>query len=198
MSLTRPNTFRPDLETIEVIGGPIASGEDWYARRQWVMPWVRDSMCGLLRAQQETGCSIGMFKPLRVLDVTQVSESPEWSNADLAKLWQGDLFLTKEKKVLEKIPYRWRYKYVCAGPGCIGHEQTIVDWELAALYLNLTKKGITDPAVIHDAVRRKFLIEMCGSSKDVFFFTGNMGAHPGSFLILGVFWPPIDLQGSLF
>ena len=155
-------------------------------------------MCGIAREQAQTGRSMGMFKPRRVLDVTQKEESSDWSAADLAKLGQRDFFLTKENRVLEKIPYRWRYKYLCGDPVCPEHEQTIVDWELAALYLNLKKKGIVDPAVIHEAVRRKFLVEMCGPSKDLFFFTGNMGAHPGSFLILGVFWPPIDLQGSLF
>lgn len=34
------------------------------------------------------------------------------------------------KKGLEKVPYRFSYRYRCAGePGCHGHKQSIVDWE---------------------------------------------------------------------
>ncbi len=195
---SRPNTFRPQLDTLELLDAPIPSGKDWYARKQWVMPWVGQSMCGIIREQARSGLSMGMFKPAEVLDLTQEVDATGWAPKDLAKLGQRDLFLTKENKLLEKVPFKWRYKYRCSDPACPTHEQTIVDWELAALYLNLKWKGGDDPKAIHDAVRKKFLGQMCDRSRDVYFFTGNMGAHPGSFLILGVFWPPRDLQATLF
>ena len=43
----RPNTFRPRLDTLELLGDPIPPGKDWYARKQWVMPWVCESMCAI-------------------------------------------------------------------------------------------------------------------------------------------------------
>lgn len=38
--------------------------------------------------------------------------------------------------------------------------------------------------------RRKFFNEMCGDDRDTYFFIGNQHQHPGSYLVLGVFWPP--------
>lgn len=195
----RPNTFRPHLDTIEVVSDPLSTSNKWQARKDWVMPLAASSMCEIIEQQKMVGTSIGLFKPREVIDIVQ-QEEPEkqWSTSQAAKLGQGNMFVTKEKKLLEKLPYKWRYRYTCSASGCKGHTQTIIDWELGQLYRGLKLKGITHPATIHESVRRKYLHQMCGPDKDAHFFTGNMAAHQGSFLILGVFWPPVDLQGHLF
>jgi len=193
----RPNTFRPLLETIKVASKPLSTDDSWRQRREWILPLASSSMCEIMRQQKATGASIGLFKPEKVIDVLQEPETNEWSARELAKLQQQDLFMTKENMLLEKLPYRWQYHYSCAAPSCPGHKQTVIDWELGQLYRRIKLKGITDPQKIHQTIRQKYLIEMC-ANKDTYFFTGNMAAHPGSFLILGVFWPPINPQLSLF
>ncbi len=196
----RPNTFRPDLDTIEVVGKPISSRHKWRQRREWIQPFLSESMCQIQKIQRSTRLSMGIFKPKEVLDLVQENaEKQEWSRRDLAKLKRKDLFLTKENKLLERIPYNWKYVYRCADPACKKpHRQTIIDWEIHQLYRNLRRKGISDPEEIHRQIRRKFLDELCGSSRDTYFITGNMVKHPRTFLILGVFWPPKDPQGRLF
>jgi len=194
----RPNTFRPELDSIEVIESKLSSADKWRARKDWIIPFRSDSMCGIQQERDRSNVSMGFFRPQEVLDITQEEADPNWSPRDLAKLSQEDLFMTREKKLLEKIPYNWKYKYKCEAPGCGGHTQTIIDWEINAFYLkNIKGQGITDPAEVHDMIKEKFLVELCGSDKDTHFFTGNMLKHPSTFLILGVFWPPIERQMTL-
>ena len=195
----RPNTFRPQLNTIEVINQKLPTTDSWQARKDGVMPFLSDSMCQIQKEQKDNGLSMGFFKPTEVIDLIQEKDEEEWSSRSLSKLGQKDLFMTKENKLLEKIPYNWKYVYKCSDPDCNRHTQTIIDWEINAFYLKQIKgKGISDPAEIHKAIKQKFLHELCGSEKDTYFFTGNMLKHPITFLILGVFWPPVDLQGRLF
>ena len=194
----RPNTFRPDVATLSLVGDPLPTIDGWRERKEWVMPEVSESMCWIQRQQEANGMSLGIFKPRQVLDVEQEEdESKDWTPAELAKLSQADLFAAGEKKPLEKIPYNWRYRYTCADPSCKGHRQQIIDWEIHELYRNLKRRGITNPEDIHESIRQKYLGELCAPDKDVYFFTGNMARYPQSFLILGVFWPPKEVQMRL-
>ena len=197
----RPNTFRPQLETIEVTNPRLSTDDYWCARKTWVMPFLSDSMCQIQAEQTNSGQSMGFFKPTQVLDIVQEETNAKWTPKDLAKLDKGqqDFFLTQQNKLLEKIPYTWKYVYKCADAHCNGHTQTIIDWEINAFYLKqIKRKGIADPEEVHETVKQKFLHELCGPAKDTYFFTGNMLKHPVTFLILGIFWPPVDTQGKLF
>ena len=40
-------------------------------------------------------------------------------------------------------------------------------------------------------IRQKYFDELCGPEKDTHFFVGNHSRFPGTFMILGVFWPPL-------
>lgn len=197
----RPNTFRPILDTIELVGKPVSTGKarDWAARKDWIMPWCSVSMCDIQRRQKLDGTSMGLFKPAEVLDLTQEDQPEEWDSAELAKLEATDFFMTKENKLLEKLPYKWRYKYRCSDPNCQGHEQQIIDWEAGAFYRRVIRlKGITESGAVQQGMRRNFVDKLCGTDRETYFFTGNMAGHQSSFLILGVFWPPADPQGRLF
>jgi len=197
----RPNTFRPQLDTIQVVTPKLSTDNHWRARKDWILPFLSDSMCQIQSEQKKSGLSMGFFKPSEITDILQEDADPEWSARDLAKLTKGqmDFFMTRQNRLLEKIPYNWKYVYKCFDPNCNGHVQTIIDWEINAFYLKQIKgKGITDATEVHEAIKRKFLDELCGPKKDTHFFTGNMLKHPVTFLILGVFWPPIQRQGELF
>lgn len=93
------------------------------------------------------------------------------------------------KTGLEKIPYRFRYLYHCDDADCPGHEQTIVDWEIAQLYRTLRDKGDTEADVLRK-IKDKWLGQMCSAKRDTAFFVGNQFRNPDGFLVLGVFWPP--------
>ena len=41
----RPNTFRPQVDTIEVISEKLPTNDYWKLRKDWVMPFLNESMC---------------------------------------------------------------------------------------------------------------------------------------------------------
>jgi len=98
---------------------------------------------------------------------------------------------------LEKIPYAFKYRYRCTEPDCPGHDQSILDWELMELYRKLRNRGlhISD---IHAKIKNKFLDELCAPDKDTHFFVGNHSQYPADFMVLGVFWPPLERQTEMF
>lgn len=118
----------------------------------------------------------------------------EWTGPQKAKieqLWFDDL---KGKRRIEKIPYVFRYRYLCDEQGCKGHTQRIIDWELMQLYRNLANQGAS-PKVVQEKIKEKFLGDLCGSDKDTYFFVGNHSRYRASFMVLGVFWPPKEPVG---
>lgn len=89
------------------------------------------------------------------------------------------------------VPWRFRYHYRCAAPYCAGHEQTIVDWEVVALWRHVRHRPDW-----RDAMQHRFEREMWHGT-DAVLFVGNMEQRPWNFLVLGIFWPPSgDVQGA--
>ena len=69
------------------------------------------------------------------------------------------------------------------------------DWELGVLFLKERERlGTDDQAAT--SVRDKFLGELCRKDKDTRFFVGTFFPY-NTWLVLGVFWPPIRQQSSL-
>jgi hypothetical protein len=82
------------------------------------------------------------------------------------------------------VPWRFRYGYRCAKAGCNGHHQTIVDWEIVALWRRVRYRPNW-----RELMRQKFEQELW-DGRDSVLFVGNQEQGPISFLVLGVFWPP--------
>jgi hypothetical protein len=158
----------------------------WAQRRPLVEPLIVESMCAARQQQQATGQSLAAFRPAVVQDVLVEPEPNDWTVQQLASLSQLSLF-AQDKLTLEKIPWRWKYRYSCGGT-CNGHEQTIIDWEVAQAWRAWRGQQGADRAA--EAVRQKWLTELAGPMKDTVFFVGNQHLHPESFLVLGVYWPP--------
>lgn len=202
----RPETLRPQLDTISLVGEPLSTKRAWEDRRRVVLPTASSSLCEIQALQKETGKSLGVFKPGEILDFDWEATAKEWTPAQAEKLERKplDFFLSSDdREMLEKIPFSFRYRFRCTD--CKAkrpHHLTVVDWELAQLY-RTTRAGHTLERTL-ELVQAKFLKELCGSEKETYFFTGNMQRHLGSFLVLGVFWPPLNQppmraqQGSLF
>jgi len=76
----------------------------------------------------------------------------------------------------------------------------ISDWEAAKLYWNCLKKHDNDEKKACDDVRKKYMDEF--SKKDIYLFLGTTKEHHvksrNPFIVIGVFYPKIDLQGKLF
>ncbi len=196
---SRPETYRPDLASIRVLTDPLPTTDDWATRREAVLPARTESVCVLLAEQKRTQTSLGVFQPAEVLDFTWDPEaSPDWTPEERSLLTQPDLFMTRERKLLEKVPYTFRYRFRCVD--CKAkkpHRLKIVDWELAQQYRRLVQAESSVEAALQK-LRDNWLSNLCGPKRDTSFFVGNMQAFPNSFLVLGVFWPPKPIQLGLF
>lgn len=76
----------------------------------------------------------------------------------------------------------------------------IEDWEIGTLYLNCLKAARGDELLALQKVRQKYWDEFL--QRDLYFFLGTrMSKHLTSrnpFSIVGVFYPPVNLQQELF
>jgi hypothetical protein len=181
----RPETMRPNVDSL-VLGDVLDTRNGWAKRRPFVEPLLAESMCEVAARQREDGTSLAAFRPAEVLNLEIDDDEEQWTPSQAGVAAQPSLFFPT-KSGLEKIPHRFRYHYRC-GPGCSGHHQSMIDWELAQAY----RKWRSDngEATALQMVRQKFLGEMCDPRKDTIFFVGNHHRYPESFMVLGVFWPP--------
>lgn len=195
----RPESFRPNIGTLQVMSGVLPTKAGWRTRKEVVLPLRSPSLCDLQDREKRDGTSLGLFRPKKILDFDWTpTEHDDWTPGEIAKLSQQDLFLTRDRNLLEKVPFDFRYRFRCEN--CRSkepHHAKIIDWELAQQFRKLRWESET----IEDCLRKlrdHWLGMICASDKDAHFFTGNMSAHPHSFLILGVFWPPKEKTLPLF
>ena len=75
----------------------------------------------------------------------------------------------------------------------------IEDWEIGMLYWNCLKQSEGNEKQALELVRKKYIDEF--SKKDLYLFLGTTRQFHGwaknPFVIIGVFYPPIDNQISL-
>ncbi|CPU66437.1 hypothetical protein ACFWE5_04160 [Cellulosimicrobium funkei] len=187
----RPESMRPDLSTLRV-GGVITSDRSWRERWDLMEPLVgATSACRLIkaaRAQGQVAPSLGLVRPTEVLDVVVTDNAAYEPSTGVGDLLDADLF-GNTLAALEASPFVAKYRYRCAECSGGGHEQSIIDWEAGELSRRLLRDGRT-PREARDAIRAKFLQQMAGASKDTHFYLGNQHQNPGTFMVLGVFWPP--------
>ncbi len=154
------------------------------------------SMCDIQRRQANDGTSLGVFRPKRVLDLIIRRADVRAGKAEIARAWaaQGSLLddldgdeKARQLDALELIPWTFRLRYECDDPTCTTtHQQSIVDWEIAEFY-----RRVRHDEDWQDQVRAKWVEEVCGPDKDTALFVGNQHQHPTSFLVLGIWWPPL-------
>lgn len=188
----RPESRRPNVDSIRTTGVVLGSDDGWRDRRPIVEPLIRGSMCELLREQQARGTSLGIFRPREINELRIEERDVDESKALAAKAWASQLPLLADSdekrallRALEQIPYSFKYRYLCDDPNCPGHIQSIVDWEIMQMYRKIRKRPDWQ-----DLLRDKWLGELCGPSKDTALIVGNQHRGPQAFLVLGVWWPP--------
>ena len=139
----RPESYRPDEDSIQ-LQDTVESHGDWRDRWRWIRPTLGPSMCELIRQQKVLGTSLGFIKPRAVTKLHVEEVDLEWSDRKKAIMDQLPLFDPVDTK-LEKMPFVFRYEYLCEDFNCRGHRQSIIDWELMELYRN-----VRNPHLSHD------------------------------------------------
>lgn len=190
---TRPESHNLNADTLKTFE-KIPTDDGWRARKDLLKPLVRSSMCAIKREAEQHGApTLGLFKPARIARLLIEPEDADWSADELAALRQIDLFHKTPKEQLEKIPFSFKYEYACADQDCTGHSMTCFDWEMGQSFRKWRAEYGDD---WENKFRQKYETEMLGC--DLHFFVGNMHQHPTTWIIVGLFYPPVQRQGDLF
>ena len=147
------------------------------------------------------------FKPAQIVKFYTRPTEREWPKDKLKlikeKAKQLSLFQTQEElieefKVVDKLPYEFRY--VFADNEGIESDLMIEDWEIGALYLNCLKNANGDEKIALEKVKARYWDDFM--KKDIYLFLGtrlrDQARSPNPFSIVGIFYPPVDRQGRLF
>jgi len=189
---SRPESYAPVLDSIERGEEIGTDGGTWRRRLPYFDALEDESMCEIQKRQKTERKSLGVFRPQEVIDLKLSEAEAGFAASQRALLNQasllGDRAGDAARKALEPLPVKARFHYRCSDPACSTHTQSLIDWELGALYRTLHHRG-DDEATIHKKIREKFFEQYCGPSYDTRFITGSMLKHPTSFLILGLVYP---------
>jgi len=183
----RVESWRPRMDTLQVK----RHLKPWRARRALLDPVVEPSMCAVYRnAKADVSApSLALISAMQVDDL-EIVPHPGWTREEQLKIDayvnQFELFPGQDKTPLHAPRFRGFYRWRCHEPGCRGHRQGIIDWEFVALQRKL---GHWDDAQSAEALRKKFLTDICHSGRDLAFYVGNQAKRSQTFSILGAYYP---------
>lgn len=190
----RKESRKPDLDSIQLIGKQLPSANGWYARRQIIDKLPHYSLNQLKNLNGMDKTSLGIVKPKRILDLKiekcQELWKPEWQ-----LLFEQLTLFGPQQKPLIKLPYKFSYVFEC-DDSVKPHNAMIEDWELGVLFINERERLSTEYEAAL-SVKNKFFGELCAKDRDTKFFMGTKFPY-NTWLVLGVYWPPLDNQLKLF
>lgn len=189
----RKESYRPDCDTIQLLGEPITAGRNWSERAKYVLVRKSDSLEHLQDQQAKDRTSLGIFKPRKVHDLVYQQDSPDWKPSFKAALAQARLWDSRRatKQPPRKVPFKFHYVFECDDSRCKrSHRIMIEDWEVGALFWRDVDAGRTSDEAAK-MVRKRFLEDMCAPDRDTHFYVGTILAHPKTWVVIGVFWPRI-------
>ncbi len=183
----RPESYKINPDSIRILEEPISTKNRWQHRKDLLFPLKADSLCFLKRARDSHGSpTLGLFKPKQITGFSIEAVSPQWSPAELERLSQYSMFEDAPFSPLEKIPYKFYYKFRCHDKFCPGHRLSCTDWELGQAYRKWLR--LYGPKWESD-FRKTFETKMAFEA-DTHFYVGTLLAHPDSWIIVGLFYPP--------
>ncbi len=189
----RPESHKVDYDSIVLGEVHKSTGKGLNDRKIIVDRAFAGSMCDLLEKQRNDKTSLGIIKPLSLIDfiIAPVSGDEKWDSEVVLRASQNSLF-NPDRLPLEEPKYSFKYKYRCANKECATHTQSITSWEIQEAYRKWRNDKGEQRAL--EMIREKWADQMWGETKDTHLFVGNHHKNPQGFLVLGVFWPP---QGAI-
>lgn len=201
---SRKESYRPDSETLQIMGEPLDTKDNWSKRAHYLLKKEARSLEDLHERQAADRTSLGVFRPKRILDLVINKDDVDWKPSFKNALAQARLWENRKasKEPPRKVPFKFQYKFECDDDRCKGHQMMIEDWEVGALYWRLRDNGL-DAQAAAEKVKQKFLNDLCGPDKDTRFIVGTVLAHPRSWVVIGLFYPKKviekpEAQGFLF
>src|SRR6202044_3048232 len=92
----RKESYRPDCDSIKLLGEPILSSDNWTQRSRYALAKVAQSMEELKARQAEDKTSLGIFRPKEVFDLVSFPAEIDWKPAFKAELNQQRLWETRK------------------------------------------------------------------------------------------------------
>ncbi len=182
----RVESYKVDQDSIK-IQRFLDTTNKWFERKKIVLPTLPPSFCKIFE-DIKIKKSLGIFKPTDIEFIIQKAV-PKNEKKRRAAYNQYYLF-DKKLKPIEQIPFSFYYRFKCCNcPNCPSHKLMIHDWELMEAYRRWRLK-YSDQNILLNKIREKWFDELCGPTKDTYFFVGNVWRRPKQFMVLGVFWPP--------
>ncbi len=130
----RKESFEADIDSLKIVSAPLLTKDAWKARKEVVLPLLAPSLCYLKRTRKQTGDTLGIFKPKAIRKFVIEPDTPEWTHDECEKLLQLSLYDKHPLIPLEKIPYKFFYRFACDDPDCTGHKLICTDWEISEAY----------------------------------------------------------------
>ena len=194
---SRPESFRLDHDSPITVVNAVSTAHDWAERRRIIEPVRSVSLEALHSAHKTDRTSLGIIRPRDGWDlVIEPEDQPNWTPEEEAKLRQQELFArphaerSNPVKLLEKIPLRFVYRFQCDDSTCRGHRIKVISWEMLESYRKYRREY--GQSGWESKFRERYVDWM--RTRDMHFFMGNMMAHANVFLILGLFYPPRQVQ----
>ena len=209
---TRPESYKILHDSLRTIGKPLPTNNKWFARREAFLNKIDtyDDLANLIDRAHRNEVSLAAFKPKRYLKFIHEPVARDWDEEKLEQLDQQrrqlHLFddeetVERQFKVVKKLPYKFSYQF----EDCCGKKSKLMieDWEIGALYWNCLKNSNGDEDFAITKVREQYWDNFVQSGKyDLTLVLGTTLEHHrkkalNPFVIIGVFYPPIDNQISL-
>jgi hypothetical protein len=160
---------------------------NWIERNKIILSHIAPSLEELGAKFYEDRTSIGLVKPLEVLEFYKKSELQIYGNT---KAFQQSLFGASIPDI-EEIPHLFGYRFRC--PGCEeGKEHNIQceDWELFESYRSWGKR-YGNVNLLWEKLHDKYYRSMINT--DLYFFMGMFSQY-NTWLIVGLYYPPKNLE----
>lgn len=201
----RPESHSPinyDFNDI-VVGESIGTEGNWFRRKEFCLKNIYTNKNKLLEdSKAPKNISLVTFKPTKITGLEIEEDERDWKDEWTELRKQGNLFESVKpiEKIIPKLPYKFYYRFI--DDEGVESKLMIEDWEIGALYWNCLKKADGDEAVALQKVREKYETDFIRNN-DIYLFLGttrewHRRRANNPFVIIGVFYPKIELQGSLF
>lgn len=201
----RPESYKPkdysfkDLRILDHLD----TKHKWSRRKAACLKNVFTNRSRLIAASKDpTNLSLAVFKPTKLLKFSVERDDRDWKATWEAARKLQSLFSEQEtrdvKTIIRKLPYKFYYQF--EDDEGKRSKMMIEDWEIGQLYWNCLRNAEGDEEIALAKVREKYEVEFF--KKDIHLFLGTTKKYhkraKNPFVIIGVFYPPKELQGSLF
>jgi len=193
-----------DLKRIEQVD----TKQNWLKRKEICLRTVYRDMSLLVNdSKAPKNVSLAVFQPTKIKKFHAIPDSTEWPEKWRAQLNQYDLFAnadgsmqTAPRTAIDKIPFKFKYEFEDATGK--RSTMTIEDWEIGALYRNCLQRSGGDVEKARVDVENRYGKDFL-SKHEIHLFLGttlehHRARHLNPFTIIGVFYPMINIQNTLF